>query len=318
MEKINGQCSIDEKSEELDLSEEDLAPVVLFAFNRPEHTKLTLDALGENYLASKTKLFVYVDGPRSSKDVDNVNKVIDLVRAVRSFKETNLVLSETNKGLAASITNGVTKIVNQYGKIIVVEDDLITSKSFLTYVNNALVKYKNNQRVFHISGWNYPIDMNQINEDAYFWRGMNCWGWATWKDRWQYFNKDKDNLFHEYKMKWLWRWRFDVGGVAKFWRQIRLNHLGHINTWAVYWYASIFKNGGVCLNPVVSQVRNIGFDGSGVHCNSDRNRIEKCTEFEFKNWPNNVEENKTSVRLIREYYFFEKLKSLRRRLNNIL
>jgi len=79
-------------------------------------------------------------------------------------------------------------LLNEYGKIIVLEDDLLTSPYFLKFMNEALEYYKNEKKVWHISGWNYPIN-NEGLDDVFFWRTMNCWGWATWADRWQYFEK---------------------------------------------------------------------------------------------------------------------------------
>jgi hypothetical protein len=140
----------------------------------------------------------------------------------------------------------------------------------------------------HISGWNYPIEINALN-DVFLWRVMNCWGWATWADKWQYFEKDTDKLINVFTNEDIYK--FSLDGTADFWKQVLLNKKEKINTWAIYWYASIFKQNGLCLNPVQSFVQNIGHDNSGENCsktnsffsknlsiNSDIKFIEKIAE----------------------------------------
>ena len=264
------------------------APIVLFVYNRPWHTQQTIEALQNNELASKSELFIYADGAKNEKAYTQVEKVRSYVRAVSGFKKLTVIERDKNWGLANSIIDGVTQTVNKYGRVIVLEDDLVTSPFFLKYMNNALEFYKNEEKVMHISGWNYPIEINALN-DVFLWRVMNCWGWATWADKWQYFEKDTDKLINVFTNEDIYK--FSLDGTADFWKQVLLNKKEKINTWAIYWYASIFKQNGLCLNPVQSFVQNIGHDNSGENCsktnsffsknlsiNSDIKFIEKIAE----------------------------------------
>ncbi|MEF2154768.1 hypothetical protein V3390_00720 [Luteimonas sp. FXH3W] len=240
----------------------DFAPVVLFAFNRPAHTKQTLDALAENSLAARTRLIVYCDGPRDQRDSSAIAAVCEIVREARGFLSVELRVSPQNKGLAGSIIEGVSNVCEEYGRVIVMEDDLVTSREFLSFMNKALDRYETEPGVWHISGWNYPIPDDGLG-DAFFLRVMNCWGWATWQDRWHHYRKDTDALINTFTPSDIKR--FSLNGAGDFWKQVQLNESGQINTWAIYWYATIFKNNGLCLNPAVSYVLNIGHDGSGTH-----------------------------------------------------
>ena len=158
----------------------------------------------------------------------------------------------------------MTKIVNKYGKIIVLEDDIVTSPYFLKFMNEALEFYDNEDKVWHISGWNYPFGHDMIEDDAYLWRLMNCWGWGTWKKRWKHFEKPQKVFFSKDDKK-----RFNLDGAENFFKQVEWNQSGKINTWAIYWYLSIFKQNGLCLNPTESLTQNIGNDGSGTNCDDD-------------------------------------------------
>jgi hypothetical protein len=241
----------------------DLAPIVLFVYNRPWHTRQTVEALQKNELANESELFIYSDGPKNENAVAKVAEVREYIKTIDGFKKITIIERDKNWGLANNVIDGVTKIVNEYGKIIVLEDDLVTSPYFLRFMNEALEFYKDEEKVWHISGWNYPIETDGL-DDVFFWRLMNCWGWATWADRWQNYEKNTDRLISEFTLADIQR--FNLDGVENFWSQVLLNRDDMIDTWAIYWYATIFKNNGLCLNPTVSFVSNVGHDGSGVHC----------------------------------------------------
>ena len=239
------------------------APIVLFVYNRPKHTRQAIEALAANYLSNESELFIYSDAPKDQQISERVEAVRSLIKDIQGFKSVTIIERDSNWGLANSIIDGVTNIINQYGRVIVLEDDIVVSPYFLNFINGALDYYINEKQVWHISGWNYPVNPEGL-EDAFFWRTMNCWGWATWKDRWQYFEKDANKLIADFNKNDIFR--FNVNGTENMWGQVLKNESGKINTWAIFWYASIFKNKGLCMNPTVSFVRNIGFDGTGVHC----------------------------------------------------
>jgi hypothetical protein len=242
-----------------------LAPIVLFVYNRPWHTQQTVKALQRNVLAQESDLFIYCDAAKNDAARQSVYEVRSYVKSIDGFKKITIIERERNWGLAASIIDGVTKIVNQHGKIIVLEDDLVTSIYFLRYMNDALEYYESEPKVMHISGWNFPVDSSGLPETVFF-RGSSCWGWATWKSSWRFFEKDAQKLSNVFTKDDIYR--FDYDGSAGMWSQVEANLKGLLNTWAIFWYASVFTRKGLCLHPAQSFVKNIGHDGSGVHCRS--------------------------------------------------
>src|SRR5882672_5487111 len=238
------------------------APVALFFFNRPEHARRTLEALVRNDAAIQTDVFIYCDGPRDERDKAEVGRVRTLAATVTGFRSVHIVCEETNLGLSQSIIRGVTEVDEQHGRVIVVEDDIVTARSFLTYMNDALERYADEPRVWHISGWNYPISSKDI-APFFFWQVMNCWGWATWADRWTHYRKEPARLLRDWSDERIRA--FNLDGACDFFTQVRDTASGQIDTWDIFWYATIFENEGLCLNPTRSFARNIGLDGTGIH-----------------------------------------------------
>jgi hypothetical protein len=239
-------------------------PLALFVYNRPNHVRQTLDSLALCVGSGDTDLHIFSDGPRMSADIEKVNQVRALICAEGRFGSLTIHERESNAGLAASIISGVNALFESHNEVIVLEDDILVSPQFLEYMRLALENYRYVDRVWHISGWSYPIDLNWYEESAFFCQVMNCWGWATWKNRWQHFERDTTRLLKEFTRAEIAR--FDYDSAHPFFSQIRANARGSISTWAVFWYATIYRRGGLCLNPRVSLTENIGFDGSGVHC----------------------------------------------------
>ncbi len=291
------------------------APIALFTYNRPEHTRQTLEALKKNSLAKASHLFIFSDGPKSPLDEELVKEVRNHIRNIDGFKEITTIERDENRGLASSITDGVTRLVDECGRVIVLEDDMITSPAFLTFMNSALEYFKLKKRVWHISGWNYPIDPTGL-PDTFLWRVMNCWGWATWADRWQFYEKDTKTLINNFTKQDIYR--FNLDGCEDFWGQVLANRSGAINTWAIYWYATIFLNQGLCLNPAWSYVKNIGLDGSGIHCGNDpslnRRRLNTKTHVRF---PKKLEEDKEALKAIKKYFSSRKRPLLTRIVNKL-
>jgi hypothetical protein len=276
-----------------------LAPVVFFVFARPEHTRRTLEALAANTLVEQTDLIVYADAPRNESDIEQVREVRNLVHSVSGFRSVNVIERKNNYGLARNIIEGVTEICDRYGRVIVLEDDIVTAPNFLSFMNATLDRYVDEKRVWHISGWNYPIDEDGLG-DAFFWRVMNCWGWATWSDRWKYFSKDPKRLIQSWdrgKIR-----RFNLDGTHDFWEQVTANDKGKLNTWAIFWYATIFEAGGLCLNPVRSFVRNIGNDGSGENCGKIDPFAIAQVKGRVHEFPDRIEESTLAVHRVQEFY----------------
>ncbi len=280
------------------------APIVLFVYNRPDHTKQTLEALSANTLASESDLIIFADGPKENatqEQIEKIRQTREVVKSKQWCKSVEIRESDINKGLAASIIGGVTEIVNKFGKIIVLEDDIVTGKYFLEYMNTALEKYKDEKKVWDVSGWNE--NPNKFGRKASFFLPVNsCWSWATWSDRWCYFKKDPAyymKLFSNGMIK-----KFNVNNSYDFFSQIESNYNGTMNTWAIFWYAAIFEHGGLSLRPSSSLVKNIGFDNSGEHCGSDDyyNRLINDIDCKIDVYPDRIEENKKALKLFSKGY----------------
>ena len=292
----------------------DLAPIVLFVYDRPEHTKRTLEALQKNEGAKESDLFIFSDAAKNEAARPNVNKVRSLVRNIDGFKEIKIIERSENWGLANSIVDGVTDIVNKYGRIIVLEDDLVTSTYFLKYMNEGLIYYKNTEKVWHISGWNYPIDQDGLGH-VFLWRLMNCWGWATWDNRWARYEKNVGKIIREFSKADIKGLNLD--GSEAFYNQVIANKNEQINTWAIFWYTTIFKNNGLCVNPTQSFVENIGHDGSGVNCvGSTAFKTDLSMERNIS-FSEIIEENSVALNRIRKFYQRQKKSLLIRAINKL-
>ncbi|HUZ06596.1 MAG TPA: glycosyltransferase [Candidatus Paceibacterota bacterium] len=241
------------------------APIALFAYNRPDHLARTLEALSRNEPASDSHLFVFCDGPRSPSDAKMVQAVRDHVGGITGFKSLQIVQRQENLGLAQSIILGVTLLCNEFGRVIVVEDDLVTSPYFLRYLNEALALYEKDSEVISIHGYVYPVKTSL--PDTFFIKGADCWGWATWKRGWDFFNPDGTKLLAELEARKLTR-EFDFNDTYAYTQMLRDQIAGRNNSWAIRWYASAFLQNKLTLYPGRSLVRNIGLDSSGVHCDS--------------------------------------------------
>ena len=244
-----------------------LAPVVIFTYNRPDHTKKTIEALADNFLAKETKVYIYSDAAKNKKSLRNVDatrEFIDCIPNKKYFKNVEVIKATKNKGLAKSVIDGVTDIIEKYGRVIVVEDDLVSSKDFLTYMNNALNYYELNQSIWSISGYNIPIDIpSDYNHDVYLsYRGCS-WGWATWKDRWSKVDWSVSD-YDEFKINRKSRSKFNRGGRDMA-DMLDLQMEGKIDSWAIRWCYAQYKLDMYTIYPVDSRISNIGLDGSGTH-----------------------------------------------------
>ena len=245
-----------------------LAPVILFVYDRPDHAKQTLDALAANELAEQSELFVFCDGPKKESVIERNRQVVELITAEKErgrFASVTLEVSTVNKGLAASIIGGVTDIIHRYGKCIVVEDDLITSPKFLSYMNDALDFYKEKKSIFSISGFTYPLKaLQKYPHDVYLSYRACSHGWATWSDRWDSVDWEVKD-FTKLSRSLVKRYRFNRGGNDLY-RMLRHQMRGERNSWAIRFCYSQSKQERYTIYPSKTLVKNIGFDGSGTHC----------------------------------------------------
>ena len=246
----------------------ELAPIVLFVYNRLDHTILTINSLKNNFLADKSILYIYSDAPKNKKDIESVSAVRNYIKKTIGFKKITIIERNNNMGLADSIIDGVSSIVNKYKKVIVLEDDLVTSKYFLTFLNESLNEHVNNKNIMSIAGYSFPIEIpKNYNYDVYIFYRCMSWGWATWKDRWDNVDWSMKNI-NEILTNVKFKKEFSRGGEDLYPMLIR-QLKGKVNSWAIRWCLNHYKTNSSCLYPVNSLVKNIGFDGTGVHCGVD-------------------------------------------------
>jgi hypothetical protein len=237
-----------------------LAPIVLFTYNRPWHTKQTVEALQKNIYAEQSHLFIFSDGPKTEKDEPKVKEVREYLKTIKGFKNIEIIERDKNWGLANNIIDGITKVVNQYGRVIVLEDDLVTSPYFLKFMNDGLNIYEEEEKVISVHGYVYPI---KGLPEIFFLRGADCWGWATWKRGWDLFEKDGKKLLDELEKRKLTK-LFDFNGAYPYTKMLKNQVEGKVDSWAIRWYASAFIQEKLTLYPGISLVKHIGDLGTHV------------------------------------------------------
>lgn len=246
-----------------------IAPIVLFVYNRPEHTKRTVESLLNNTLASESRLIIFSDGAKNDSDSQKVQAVRDYLKTIKGFDSTEIIIRDKNFGLANSVITGVNKIFNSYDKVIILEDDIISSPSFLKFMNDALDFYQEDERIFSISGYPYPIKIpDSYSKDVFIARRASSWGWGTWKDRWEKVDwevKDFSNFLKAKKAQEL----FNKAGEDLL-PMLKAQMKGEVDSWAIRWTYAQLKNNAFCLYPVAPLCKNIGTDSSGTHSSSSK------------------------------------------------
>lgn len=266
---------------------EKLAPIILFTYNRLEETKQTIEALKKNFLAPKSELFIFSDGPKSHYAKDKVKVVRDYIKTIKGFKKITIFESKTNEGLANSIISGVTEIINKYGKVIVLEDDLLTTPNFLDFMNQALLFFELNSSIYSING--YSLALKKIKLDFHYIHSRSFpWGWATWKNRWDInqFDKKKINQIIQKYPKLLNDFESDNGNDVV--KMLKRTLTGEISSWYIRWIFNNYVSGKKSLFPVTSKVENIGSGplatnySGGVSAYKTINDKSYLRKFDFK------------------------------------
>ena len=226
------------------------APIVLFTYNRPQHTKALLDSLASNCEAANSTLYVFSDGPKelsTEAELERIAQVRRLIEIESRFGEVKLIKQTVNKGLAKSIIEGVTDVVDHHGKVIVLEDDLVVSPYFLYYMNDSLERYENNMKVAQIGACNFFACGSKF-PDTFFIPIPDCLGWATWASRWKYFNSDSKELLDEITRRSL-EYEFNVYGSYDMLSMLKDQIDGKGTSWAVRWTAVCVLRGWLTLYP---------------------------------------------------------------------
>ena len=277
-----------------------ISPIILFTHTRLKLLKKCINSLKKNKLAKDSNIYIFSDGPANKKQIKKILKVRLFLKSLDGFKKVKLFFRKKNYGLSKNIISGVSDILKKEKNAIIIEDDLIFDKFFLEFMNISLKKYEKKKMVWHISGWNYNIDL-KLKEDAFFIRGMNCWGWATWRDRWKHFEKKPNKIINTWDKNKIKKFNFD--NSINFFSQIEKNDKKILNTWAIFWYAKIFEKKKLCLNPKKTFTENIGESSTATNTKS----IDKIFS------TNLIQRSKSSIILPDKYeenaYIFKSIKN---------
>jgi len=258
----------------------ELAPIVLFVYNRLNHTHQTIEALKQNTLAQESELYIYSDGPKNEDIRNQIQQLREYLKTINGFRKVILIERDTNWGLASSIIDGVSSVIKQYGKVIVLEDDLITSRYFLEYMNQGLSVFEKDPKIYSITGFSFSTNFiqfpNDYEEDIYLNIRPMSWSWATWLDRWKDVDwevKDYNEFIHDGE-----EIKAFNNGATDLTRMLKNQMKGKLSSWYIRWTYSAFKREMLTVYPRVSYVNNIGHDASGVHCVGESNDIYSHTQ----------------------------------------
>jgi len=297
---------------------QELAPIVLFVYNRPWHTKKTIEALKNNKLAEESDLFIFADNTIDEKNKESVDSVRSYVKTIDGFKTVNIVERETNFGLANNVISGVTEVIDRYSKVIVLEDDIVCSRTYLSYMNKLLSNYQYNEKIYSVTGYTYPIEIPvNYKYDVYFSPRASSWGWGTWKDRWKTVDwevKDYGNFIKNPEhIK-----SFNTGG-DDLTKMLKEQMNGKIDSWSIIWSYAHFKNNSYCVFPTKSRLKNIGTDRSGIHTRKTKKFDVKLYEVETElNLTEEVIFDQVIVNNFQKFFTQNKFKKILSELNYLL
>lgn len=285
------------------------APIILFCYCRPTHLKKVFDTLKTNKEALDSDLIIYSDGPKGNSDIEGVIAVRKYISTIQGFKSIKIIESKINKGLANSIIDGVTDVLKQYDRVIVLEDDIEVSSRFLEFMNKSLKIYEHEEKVMHINGW-VPSNIKD-NTSPFFTHIMECWGWATWRRSWNHFNKNCDALLTSFSKKD--KFKFNINNSYDNFIVILQNKSGEKNTWAIFWYASIFLKRCLCLSPNMSLTNNIGTDGTGDNFNFITSKYQtSINQHPIKHFPTKIIDSQKMLNKYVSFYNSHKISFLSR------
>ncbi|WP_157698970.1 hypothetical protein [Bernardetia litoralis] len=254
-----------------------LSPVILFVYKRSDHTKQVLEALSMCQNSKNTPLIIYSDGAKknaSSKDKEEVEQTRQILREFKGEKENyflsiEIYESELNKGLAKSVREGITAQFDKYNKVIVLEDDIVPQKGFLKYMNEALDKYENEEKIWGISASAFPLENEKmVQQETFFLPVNSSWGWATWKETWNKIDFDIESIFQKFNQNSITTKEYNFGSYY-YYQITEAQREQKIDSWAVFLMASMFLEKCWFLFPKYSLSKNIGFDATGTHCTEE-------------------------------------------------
>lgn len=280
-------------------------PLALFVYNRPDHLRRTLEALTRCARLEECDVYVFCDAPKYDDQRANVKSARLVVREYEKILRATLIERETNVGLARSIAGETTNLCERYGRTIILEDDLIVSPNFINFMLSALDRYENDERVYQIAGYLFPISY-QLKQDAFFMPLTTSWGWATWQRAWRNFEWNPAGVT-ELLNDDLFRTQFDLDNSFPYSKMLRARLKGENDSWAILWWYVVFKRGGLVLYPKQSLVWNAGVDGSGTHRTREgkvcQESLSKVTQFNFDSFrlPDLVNVNEQAFTKIKRF-----------------
>lgn len=298
-----------------------LAPLIIFTYNRLDTLELSIKSLQENFLANETDVFIFSDYAGKEKDIEFVNSVRKFLHSIDGFKSITIIERNENYGLAKNVIEGVTDIINKYEKVIVLEDDLLTSKNFLSYMNQALDFYENDERIFSISGFSWNLNsLKYLKEDVFLSYRPSSWGWATWKEKWTDIDwelKDFDSFIKNKKATRA----FNRGGMDMT-RMLKHYKEGKNNSWAIRYSYNMFKKNKYCIYPKLSKIQNIGFSSNSTHCRGEhihKTILDNSEDIDF-NFSKSLILN---TQVLKEFkfqnnYFYKTIKRITIKIKNFL
>ena len=259
-------------------------PIAVFGFTRHEELSKCLSSLENNRGASEFSVFIYIDGPRSDLDLESVEKTRAIALGEWRFKNVEVTIREKNLGLSNSIKTGLESVFKTHESVIVVEDDLVLHSEFLNFMAQGLERYSTQKLVASIQGFSL---IEQTNDESYFIQGADCWGWATWRDRWESVCWDSKVLSNQIKKLGKDK-LFNFENTYNFMRLLELNSRKKIDSWAILWQASMFLQSRVSLYPPFNLVLNEGFRQKATHTESTPRNLPQLTSRELWTYPQGV------------------------------
>jgi hypothetical protein len=278
-----------------------LSPIALFVYNRPDHTRKTLESLMTNSEFTDSLVYVFCDGAKSEKDLDSVQKTRELIH---SYELENVIIfeNEYNKGLAQSLVDGINYALQEHDRIIVLEDDCVPSSDFIHFMNICLSYYESNERIMNVSAYCPPIEIpRDYPYDIFFSYRFSSWGWGTWKRAWKKYSRDP-HILDTIEGSSVVKKKIDRAGLDLY-PMLKRQVNGKLNSWAIYWAINIITNDGLSISPVRSRIMNIGHDGSGTHCRAnEKYNIQIYNQKSRKiSFPEGIRPHQ---KIVKEYYNF--------------
>lgn len=276
------------------------APIVIFSYNRSKKIQFLIRTLLKNPESKYSKLYIFQDNFKSEFDKREIIKINLFIKKIKGFLKIKIIKRKKNFGLRKNIVDGVNRVFLIEKKAIFLEDDLTVSKDFLRFMNKCLSFYQHNKKIWSISGWNYNINFNDQN-DALLVRYPSSWGWATWSDRWKNYRINPKKILNTWSLKK--KIKFNIDNTYNFFSQIIRNNNKTLNSWAIFWYSTIFEANGLCVCAKKSLVTNRGFNNFATNTKKV-NRIFTSKKYRLAksiSLPNNLIENKEFIKELKRY-----------------